>query len=162
MAVAMLSWLLAVPLLGFCTGLRTFTPFAVLCWFARLGYLPVDGTWAAWTMRTWVAILFTLLAVGELIGDKLPRAPNRTTPLPLLARIAFGGLAGAIAAVAVNGAGFEGVLLGAVCALAGAFAGFLLRREIVQKLSCPDWPIAIAEDLVAILGAAFAMHVITG
>src|ERR1039458_6047953 len=47
MAVAMMSLLIAIPLLGLTTGLRSMTPMALICWYAVLGYLPVDGTWAA-------------------------------------------------------------------------------------------------------------------
>src|SRR5450631_1487271 len=124
MAIAMLSWLLAIPLLGLATGLRSMTPMAVLCWFAYFGYLPVDGTWAAWTAHLWVAILWTVLAVGELIGDKLPRVPDRTSAGPLIWRLILGGAAGSIAAMAMNGSGLEGVLLGVLGALLGAFGGF--------------------------------------
>jgi len=162
MAIAMMSWLFAIPLLGICTGLRSLTPMAVICWYAWLGYLPVDATWAAWTGRLWVAIAITLLAVGELIGDKLPKTPSRTAPGPLLARLTLGGLGGSICATALNGPGLEGVLLGVVGALVGTFAGFMVRRDVVQKLGCPDWPIAVAEDTVAILCAVFALHVVTG
>ncbi len=48
MTMAMLAWLIALPLLGVLTGLRTMTPMAVLCWFAYRGNLPVDDTWASW------------------------------------------------------------------------------------------------------------------
>src|ERR1700729_3764608 len=112
MAVAILSGLFAIPLLGFATGLRTFTPLAVLCWYAFLGYLPTDGTWAGWTGRIAVAVGVTVLAVAELIGDKLPKTPNRISPMPLLARMILGGLGGAICATAMTGPGLEGVLLG--------------------------------------------------
>ena len=162
MAVAMMSWLLAIPMLGITTGLRTFTPMALICWFAWLGYLPVDGTWAMWTGRLPVAIGLTVLAVAELIADKLPRVPNRTAPGPLLARVVFGGLAGSIAATSINGPGVEGVMLGVVGALLGAFAGFMIRRDAVKNLCCADWPIALTEDAFAILVAGFALHVITG
>jgi len=111
MAVEVMSWLFAIPLLGICTGLRSLTPMAVICWFAWLGYLPVDGTWAAWTGRLWVAIVFTVLALGELVADKLPKTPNRTSTGPLLARLVLGGLGGSICATALNGSGLEGVLL---------------------------------------------------
>ena len=162
MAVAMLSWLLALPLLGVATGLRTMTPMAVLCWFAYLGYLPVQGTWAAWTARLSVAILFTVLALGEYVGDKLPQTPNRTSPGPLLARIIFAGVGGSICATAIHGARLEGVLLAVAGAPVGAFGGFMIRRDIVQKLGCSDWPIALVEDISAVLAAMFALHVITG
>jgi uncharacterized membrane protein len=161
MGIAILSWLFAVPLLGVATGMRAMTPMAVLCWFAYLGYLPVDGTWAFWTARFAVVVAFTVLAVGEYVGDKLPRTPNRTSPAPLLARLVFGGLVGSIAATAMEGPGVEGVVLGIVGAALGAFGGFMVRRDLVERLGCPDWPVAVVEDASAILCAVFAAHVVT-
>lgn len=109
----------------------------------------------------WVAIAFTVLALGELVGDKLPRTPDRTSPGPLLARLTMGGLGGAICATGMSGPGLEGVLLGVLGALLGAFAGFMIRRDLVQRHGCPDWIIAVAEDLFTILCAAFSLHVVT-
>lgn len=162
MSVAMISWLLALPLFGVATGMRTFTPISVLCWSAWLGYLPVEDTWAGWSARLIVAILFTLLALGEYVGDKLPRTPNRTAPGPLLARIVFAAVGGSICAAVMHRPVIESILLAVCGAVAGAFAGFILRRDIVRKLGCPDWPIAVVEDISAILAALFALHVITG
>jgi len=161
MAIAIMAWLFAIPLLGLTTGLRSLTPMAVLCWFSWCGYLPVDGTWAQWTARLSVAIVFTVLALAEIVSDKLPRTPNRTAPGPLLWRLVLGGLAGSIAATAMDGPGVEGVLLGVIGALLGAFAGFMIRRELVQQIGCKDWHVAVAEDFFAILCAFFAMHVVT-
>jgi uncharacterized membrane protein len=161
MALAILSWLFAIPLLGFATGLRTFTPLAVICWSAYLGFLSTEGTWAGWTGHFAVAVAITVLAAAELIGDKLPKTPSRTSPTPLLARMILGGLGGAICATAISGPGLEGVLLGSVGALVGAFSGYMLRREIVQRLGCKDWKVAVAEDLFTIAAAAFALHVVT-
>jgi uncharacterized membrane protein len=162
MAMQMMTWLIAIPLLGLVTGMRTFTPMAVLCWFAYFGNLPVQGTWAAWTAKLVTAIVFTVLALAELVGDKLPKTPARTAPLPLIARLIFGGIIGAIAAAGLDGSGVEGVILGVVGVAVGAFGGFLIRREIVQKLRCKDWPVALLEDVSAIICAVFAMGVITG
>ncbi len=161
MAIAMMAWLLAIPLLGIATGLRSMTPMAVLCWFSWCGYLPTDGTWSQWTARLPVAIVLTVLALAEIVADKLPRTPNRTAPGPLLWRLALGGLAGSIAATAMDGPGVEGVLLGGVGALLGAFAGFMVRRELVEQIGFTDWHIAVVEDVITILCAIFAMHVIT-
>lgn len=162
MAIAMMSWLVAIPLLGVITGLRTFTPMAVLCWFAYLGQLPVNGTWASWTAKLASAVVFTLLAVGEYVGDKLPNVPNRTSPGPLAARLVFGGLIGAIVAAGLDGPGFEGGILGVGGALVGAFGGFLIRREIVQRKGGKDWPVALMEDAIAVGCAVLAMGVVTG
>jgi uncharacterized membrane protein len=160
MAVAMMSWMLAIPLLGVTTGLRSMTPMAVLCWYAHLGYIPVDGSWAAWTGRLSTAAIFTVLALGELVADKLPRTPDRTSPGPLLARLALGGLAGSIAATAMDGPGLEGALLAVVGAALGAFGGITVRRGLAESIGCADWKVAVGEDSVAILGAWFAMHVV--
>jgi uncharacterized membrane protein len=162
MTMAVLAWLVAIPLLGAITGLRTFTPMAVLCWFAYRGDLPVDDTWAAWAGKLATAIIFSVLAVGELVGDKLPRTPDRTAPFPLGARVLFGGLVGAIVATGLDGSVVEGVMLGVGGALIGAFGGFLIRRELVQQLGCKDWQVAVAEDAIAISCAVLSMGVVTG
>jgi uncharacterized membrane protein len=162
MAMQMMTWLIAIPLMGLVTGQRTFTPMAVLCWFAYTGYLPVEGTWASWTARLPTAIVFTVLALGEYVGDKLPKTPARIAPAALIARLLVGGLVGAIVAVGLDASGVEAVILTIIGTLIGAFGGFLIRREIVERLGCKDWPVALAEDVSAILCAVLAMGVITG
>lgn len=162
MAIAMMAWLVAIPLLGFATGLRTMTPMMVLCWFAYRGHLPVHVGWASWTTHLASAIVFTVLAIGEYIGDKLPNTPNRTAPFPLIARCVFAGLIGAIAARALHGSLVEGSIFGVLGALLGAFGGYHLRREIVRGTGWPDWTAAITEDLFAILASVFALGIITG
>jgi uncharacterized membrane protein len=162
MAMTIMTWLIAIPLLGLVTGLRSMTAMAVLCWFAYRGDLPLDGTWASWAAKLTTAIIFTVLAVGELVADKLPKTPNRTAPGPLLVRIVVGGLVGAIVAAGLNGSEFEGIILGLGGALIGTFGGFLVRREIVLRLSCRDWLVALAEDASSILCAVLAMGVVTG
>jgi uncharacterized membrane protein len=162
MAMAIMTWLIAIPLLGLVTGLRSMTAMAVLCWFAYRGDLPLDGTWASWAAKLTTAIIFTVLALGELVVDKLPKTPNRIAPGPLFVRVVVGGLVGAIVAAGLNGSEFEGIILGVGGALIGAFGGFLVRREIVLKLGCKDWPVGLIEDLSAILCAILAMGVVTG
>ena len=162
MAMAMMSWMLAIPVLGFATGLRTMTPMAVLCWFAYLHHLPVHASWASWTTRLVTAVIFTVLAAGELIGDKLPSTPSRITAFPLLARVCFGGLVGAIAATGLHGSAVEGVLLGSLAALAGSFLGYHLRAGLTRNLNWPDLPVAMAEDLLAIAASVLAMGIVTG
>jgi uncharacterized membrane protein len=162
MAMAILTWLIAIPLLGVVTGMRSMTAMAVLCWFAYRGDLPLDGTWAAWAGKLATAIIFTVLAFAEFVVDKLPKTPNRTAPGPLLVRIVIGGLVGAIVAAGLEGSGVEAVILGVGGALIGAFGGFLIRREVVLRLGVKDWPVALVEDVSAILFAVLAMGVVTG
>ncbi len=161
MANAMLAWLVAIPFLGLATGLRTLTPMAVLCWFAYMAHLPVRHSWAFWTANLISVAIFTLLAVGEDVGDKLPKTPNRTAPLGLATRLVFGGLVGAIAATALKGAALEGIILGALGALLGTFVGYHLRRDLVQRTGAPDGVIAVCEDSLAVVMAIFALRIIT-
>jgi uncharacterized membrane protein len=162
MAMAIMTWLIAIPLLGVVTGMRTMTAMATLCWFAYRGDLPLDDTWAAWAGKLATAIIFSVLALGEYAVDKLPKTPNRTAPPLLLARVLMGGLVGAIVAAGLNGSEFEGVILGVGGALIGTFGGYLVRREIVLRLGSKDWPVALTEDASAILFAVLAMGVVTG
>ena len=170
MTMAVLSWVLAIPLLGMMTGLRTMTPIAVVCWFAYLGqagnqdqgHLPVAGTWAFWTAKLVTVLIFTAFALGEYVGDKLPQTPNRTAPGPLGARLVFGGLVGAIVATAMNGSTIEGVILGALGALVGAFLGYQVRKYLVESTGRPDWNVAVLEDASAVLLSILALGIITG
>jgi uncharacterized membrane protein len=162
MAIAVMTWVLAIPLLGAMTGLRTMTPIALLCLFSYQGHLDVDGTWAAWTGMKVSVIIFCVLALGELVGDKLPMTPNRISAFPLAARVIFGGTVGALAATSVHGYETEGILLGAFSALVGAFLGFYVRRHLTESSGLPKFAVALAEDALAIGISVWALGIITG
>jgi uncharacterized membrane protein len=162
MTMAMLAWLVALPLLGVVTGMRTFVPMTVLCWFAYKGNLGVDDTWAAWTGHLSTAVIFTVLAAGEIAGDKMPKAPDRTKLAGMTGRLLMGGLMGAIVATALDGEMLEGIFLGLAGAFIGAHAGFLVRRELVILLRWKDWHVAVLEDVIAVMCAILAMGVVTG
>ncbi len=156
-----LAWLIGIPLLGALTGNRTMTPIAVLCWFAWAGHLGADTTWAFWASRLIAPIVFTVLALGEFIGDKLPSTPSRTALFPLIARICFGGLCGALGATALHGSWIEGALLGAISAFAGTFLGYHLRHYLVATRGFKDLYVALAEDVTTVGLAVIAMGLIT-
>jgi len=151
----------ATPLLGFSTGLRSFTPIAVTAWFARMGKLPVTGTWASWIRHPAAVGLFTAAALGEYIGDKLPSTPSRTAPLPLIGRIVFGGLVGAILATAFRRPLLGGVGLGALGAVAGSYGGFYARRGLTTGSGLPDMPVALSGDVTAVMLAVRSLARLT-
>ena len=158
----MFSWLIAIPVLGFLTGARSMTPIAILCFFAWRGHLNVVDTWANWARHPVSVIVFAALALGEFVGDKLPMTPNRTALFPLLARIAFGGLVGAMAATGLNGSAPEGIFLGAVSALVGTFVTYQIRNLLVCKQGFKDFNVAIVEDLVVVGVAVLMVGIVTG
>ena len=158
----MFSWLLAIPALGFFTGARSMTPIALVCFFAWRKHLWVHDTWAAWASHPVSVTVFGLLAVGELFGDKLPGTPNRTAVFPLVARIAFGGLVGALCATGLHGSAPEGIFFGAVSAFAGTFVTYHIRKHLVEQQGFEDMYVALAEDVVVVGGSVLMLGIITG
>ena len=141
--------------IGVVAGLRSLMAPAVVSWAAHLGWLNLHGSPLAFMGSTLAAAIFSLLAIGELIADKLPRTPKRTAPAPLLARILIGGLCGACLYVSANHSLFIGALFGGVGAVIGAFGGYEIRRRLGNKLNVKDIFIALFEDLIAIGLACF-------
>ncbi|HXA88128.1 MAG TPA: DUF4126 domain-containing protein, partial [Mycobacterium sp.] len=72
--------LLMALLIGVIAGLRSLTAPAVVSWAAFLGWINLHGTWASWMGNIITVIILSLLAVGELVNDKLPKTPARTAP----------------------------------------------------------------------------------
>jgi uncharacterized membrane protein len=139
-------------LLGCVDGLRSLTAPAIVCWAARFGWLHFAGTKFAFIAHRSTLTVFTLLAIVELVLDKLPNTPARTAPVGLIARIVLGGASGLALA---TGAGISVSLAGVIAsigAIAGAFGGYHIRRAVVLKTHLPDLVVAIAEDAIAIAG----------
>lgn len=146
--------LLLAFLIGLLAGLRSLTPPAVVAWAAHLGLLKLQGFLALLATMPAV-IIFTVAALAELIADKSPKIPDRTSVPGLVARILTGGGMGACIAAASGQNPFIGMAAGAAGGIAGAFAGYHARQRIVQALKVPDYTIALLEDLVAIGGAVW-------
>ncbi len=144
--------LLFAFLIGLFTGLRSLTPPAVTAWAAYLGWLKLDRPLSLIGTLPSVIIL-TLLAVIELVADKLPKTPSRTAPPGLIARIVMGSLAGACVAAAAGQGAVPGILLGALGAVVGCFGGYQARKRLVKALGTPDLYIALLEDIVTIGGS---------
>ena len=141
--------------IGFAAGLRSLIPPAVVAWAAHLGWLNLNNSPLAFMGSTIAVIIFSLLAVFELVGDLRPSTPKRTAPLPLVARILMGGLCGACLLAASNQPLLIGAILGAVGGVIGAFAGYEIRRRLVTALNIKDHFIALPEDLLTIGLACF-------
>ena len=150
---------LLIGLLGGCTGLRTLTPIAVLCWFAYRNVLHFSG-WRSFTVHLVSVVIFTLLALGEYVGDKLPSTPSRTHFMGLVGRLSFGLVIGAILAQPLQLNQITAALVGALGAIIGTYAGWFLRTRAVATLKCPDWPVAIVEDGIAIALSITLLHVV--
>jgi uncharacterized membrane protein len=100
-------------------------------------------------------ILFTVLAISELVYDKLPTASSRKRPRAFIARVLSGSLAGATVGFAGH-APLGGIILGAIGAVAGTLGGSAARTRLAATFG-RDLPAALAEDVVAITAAVFAV-----
>jgi uncharacterized membrane protein len=141
--------------IGVVAGLRSLMAPAVVAWAAHLGWLHLQNTPLGFMESKIALIIFSLLAIGELIGDKLPKTPKRTAVAPLLARVLTGSLCGACLFIAANQSLAIGAITGAIGAVLGAFGGYQIRNRLVTLLRIPDIFIAVSEDLIALGLALF-------
>jgi uncharacterized membrane protein len=148
--------MLFVVLLGIAAGMRTMTPIAVVCWCARLGLLPLSG-WESVAGSLPVVILLTVAALAEYVVDLLPKTPSRTDPPLLISRLVMGAAAGALAWHALMEPVAGGVLMGAIGALIGTFAGHKVRVTLGRWVG-RDWPIGVLESALALAFALVSAH----
>ncbi|MGH3552088.1 MAG: DUF4126 family protein, partial [Mycobacterium sp.] len=122
--------LLLALLIGVVAGLRSLTAPAVVSWAAALHWINLNGTWAAWVGHPVTVAVITVLAVAELVGDKLPKTPNRTAPPVFVARIVLGAFAGAVIGTAW-GHNWTALGAGAIGAVLGTLGGYRARTRLV-------------------------------
>ena len=144
--------LLLALLIGVVAGLRSLTAPAVVAWAAMLDWINLDGTWAEWVGHPITVAVLTVLAVGELITDKLPKTPSRKSPMGFGARLVIGALR---RCGHRNGVG---LYLRRTRRRPDrrrarhARRSYEARRRLVAANGGHDLPIALVEDAVAVLG----------
>ena len=143
--------LLMALLIGVVAGLRSLTAPAVVAWAGFLGWINLHSTWASWVANIITVIILTVLAVGELVTDKLPKTPARTAVPSFTARIIMGGFSGAVIGAAWHYT-FSSLGAGIIGAVLGTLGGYHARKALVAAIGGRDLPIALLEDAVAILG----------
>ena len=139
-------------LMGIVVGLRSLTAPAAVSWAARLGWLHLDNTGLAFLGSAAAPYILTVLAIGELIADKLPKTPSRKAAPGFMARVASGALCGAALGVTSQSL-VGGLLAGVFGAVAGTLGGYEFRSRLVKATGGKDLPVALLEDAIAISGA---------
>jgi uncharacterized membrane protein len=145
-------------LLGTVSGLRALTGLAVVSWAARLGYLQLGQTWLAFLGYAFTPYILTVLALGEIVNDKLPKTPSRTIPPQFITRVLTGTLCGIAVGLATSQM-VPGLIAGAAGSVAGTLGG-AKARAFGAKLFGRDLPAALLEDLVAVGLAIFAISLL--
>ena len=137
--------------LGAISGLRSLSGPAFVSRAASHGHLDLEGTPIAFLGSPRLSTVLILMELGELVGDKLPATPSRTSPPPLLGRAASGALVGAVVFVSESRRATIGAALGSTAAIVAAFAGERLRALAVEKSGLPDPVVALAEDAAVLV-----------
>jgi uncharacterized membrane protein len=143
--------LLLALLIGVIAGARALTAPAVVAWGGLLGWLTLDGTWAQWVAHPITVTVLTVLALGELVTDQLPKTPSRKTTVQFATRLITGGFAGGVIGTAF-GYTFGGVGAGVIGAVLGTLGGYEARSRLVARNGGRDLPIALVEDVLAVIG----------
>jgi len=149
--------LLLALLIGVVAGLRAMMAPAAVAFAARFGGLALAGTPLAFMGYAWTPWIVGILALGELVTDKLPTTPSRKIPLQFGTRLITGALSGACIGAAHDML-VGGLIAGIVGAAIGTWGGSALRTKMAAAFG-KDTPAAIVEDIVAIILAILVVSV---
>jgi uncharacterized membrane protein len=147
--------LISAFLTGVASGLRALIGLTAVSWAVHFGILPLDHTWLAFLGYAFTPYALTLLAIGELVNDKLPKTPSRLVPPQFLARIVTGALCGLAIGLSHNGM-IIGLMAGVAGAVAGTFGGAKARGFLARTFG-RDLLAALLEDAVALGIGALAL-----
>src|SRR5690606_15540369 len=137
--------------IGIIAGLRAMMAPAAISFAAYYAVLDLSASGLAFLGYRWVAWIFLVLAIGELVTDQLPATPSRKVPVAFGTRILMGAVAGGAIGVAA-GSLWIGAIVGAIGAIIGTLGGAAARARMAAAFG-RDPPAALLEDAVAIAGA---------
>ena len=141
--------LLSSALIGAVASARSMTPMAALA-AARLAGRRTPGDLLLLD-RPVVKYGALAMGVGELLGDKMKSAPDRTVPLGLLARVMSAGIAGA--ALAPHGRERAGAAVAVATAVPLAYATLAGRKRAMARIGQTRSGL-IEDALIVAAGAA--------
>src|SRR6185437_12030601 len=109
--------LLVAFCLGGLTGLRAFTPITVLVWMFHFHHIRILGSPLYFLHSMPAIIILTILAVFELVMDKLPFTPSRLRIPGLVGRVICGAACGIVSGQAWGASWQTSIVAGLVGAL---------------------------------------------
>lgn len=142
--------MLASFLMGLIGGQRAMTPLAAVAVAAARGELPADNGAPKLLAHPLAAAGATLLAFGEMAGDKQPTAPDRIVPIGLAARFVTSAIAGM--ALVPKGQRWRGAAVGGATAVIASYPGWRARCAAMERWS--QARTGFVEDAAVLAGAA--------
>ena len=141
--------LLFSALIGAVASARSMTPMASIA-AARLLGCRTPGHLVLLNRPLFTAGALAM-GIGELLGDKMKTAPDRTVFLGLLSRVLSAGIAGA--ALAPRGRERAGAMIAVACAVPLAYLTLAARKRGIARLGQTQSGL-IEDALVVALGTA--------
>jgi uncharacterized membrane protein len=143
--------------LGTLAGLRSMSAPAVTSQILSHHHSKaLEGSPLSFIQSEKVANALTLLALTELVADKLPSTPNRIKAPILATRCLSGALAGASIYKASGGNAYLGAVLGGSAAVLSSFGAFYLRKYTVKSTHLVDPIIGSIEDAL-VIGSGYTL-----
>lgn len=136
-------WYAAV---GALSGARTMAGPALVAERFRETQIPFDAMPARLLQTGNITEILDVLAVVEMVMDKMPFVGDRTSVIGLVPRAVSGGFSGAALSSSQRQGWAVGAILGTLGAVVGTFAAFEVRRVLHRGLGLPNLVAGIAED----------------
>ncbi|MBK0379416.1 DUF4126 family protein [Mucilaginibacter segetis] len=138
-------------LLGSMAGMRTmYAPAVISHILSRHPDKNIQDSDLSFLQSITTSKILKVLALGELIGDKLPQTPARIKPISVTARLLSGLLVGSSIYKSKGKNKLGGASIAAVAALVSTFSIYFLRKAIGKNTRIPDPFIGAIEDALVI------------
>jgi uncharacterized membrane protein len=138
--------------IGAVAGLRPMMALAVVSYATRRNWMKPGHSPIVNILSHQVHKRIAEFALSEFIAEKLPRTRSRLSLASLGSAMASGAVCGAAIHGSMNRPVYEGAVLGALGAVAGAITSSTLREKLKQ--GTPDFHVSLVEDAFA-LGGSF-------
>lgn len=140
---------------GVLAGMRSISaPAVVTDYLAKRPDTVTAGAPLHYLSSPWVGRSLRALAAGEMVADKLPIVPERTSPPSAMARTLSGGLAGALLGMMYQHNALLTGLVGAAAATGTTYGMYRLRKQASEETAVPDAAWGILEDML-VLGVGY-------
>ncbi|MBO9702954.1 MAG: DUF4126 family protein [Sporocytophaga sp.] len=137
--------------LGAIAGMRaTFAPSLVSQFLNSKSFKSLSNSNLKFLQLPISNVITKILSIGEIVGDKLPAAPDRTSAPQLVTRIISGGLVGATIFKAYKQKRITGLVLGGLSALTMTYASFYARKYFASAFKIEDAILGGIEDTIAL------------
>lgn len=141
-----------IAMIAGATGARAMTGLAAVAHVRAANPDAIGNTALGKHLDRDIANVTSVLAAGELVGDKLPFVGDRIAPGPLFGRVAAGAVIGAAVAGIAGRDRRNAAIGGAVAAFVGAHLSFQLRKSLSRHM--PALLAAVIEDAAVLTLAA--------